>query len=216
MTKEDRILIADDHGIVRLGVTLLIKELRPHALIEEVEDYQGLVAVIKQKKFDLVILDINMPNGTFKETVDIIRHIQPQLKILILSSQDEQIYALRYLKMGANGFLHKLAPKQEMKKALEKMLDSGKYISEGIKENIVLDSINNHKSAQNPFETLSDREMEIADKLVKGLGLKEIAVQLNLHTSTVSTYKIRILQKLEVQSVAEIIELFRMYNNLIK
>ncbi|EGV44571.1 response regulator transcription factor [Bizionia argentinensis JUB59] len=206
-----RILVADDHGIVRMGLVQIIKQLRPQALLSEAEDYKSLSALISKESFDLVILDVNMPNGTLQQAIDFIKLKQPELKILIFSSQDEQLYALRYLKMGANGFLNKLSPKEQIDEALSAMFLKGQYISDEIKDSMVSNTLNKQQSSS-PIEVLSNRELEVANKLVEGLPLKELSNQLNLHTSTVSTYKNRVFEKLDIQSIPELVEIFRIYN----
>lgn len=205
-----RILVADDHGIVRMGLIQIIKQLRPLAILSEVEDFKTLSLLISKESFDLVILDVNMPNGTLQQAIDFITLKQPELKILIFSSQDEQLYALRYLKMGASGFLNKLSSKEKIDEALSAMLNKGQYISEEIKDSMVSNTINKNLGAS-PLEALSNRELEVANKLVEGLPLKELSNQLNLHTSTVSTYKNRVFEKLEIQSIPELVEILRMY-----
>jgi len=213
----ENILIADDHSIVRVGLSLMIKKLRPQAVIQEAESFKNVLDIISTVKFDLIILDINMPNGTFQQTFDIIKIKQPNVKVLVFSSQDESVYAIRYLKLGADGFLDKMADEETVKKALEKMLDKGNYVSTEVQDVLVFKSLNQKKHIpQNPLLILSDREMEIAERIIKGLTLKEISNDLNLHISSVSTYKSRILKKLEVQSIPELIDIFRFYHNLIK
>lgn len=206
-----KILIADDHGIVRMGVIQVIKEVRPSSILKEVKDYNELFEAIRKEQFDLLILDINMPNGTFQEAVEFIKIKQPHLKILVFSSQDEQLYAIRYLKMGAQGFLNKYSSKEEINKALNSMFDKGRYYSEEVKDTLLFSSINNEEIAANPLEKLSDRELEIAERLMEGLSSKELSNQLNIHSSTVSTYKNRIFQKLGVHSLPELIEVFKLY-----
>ncbi len=213
----ENILIADDHSIVRIGLSLMIKKLRPQAVIKEAESFKDVLNIITKIPFDLIILDVNMPNGTFQQTFDIIKIKQPKVKVLIFSSQDENVYAIRYLKLGADGFLDKMTDEKTVKKALEKMFDKGNYMSTEVQDALVSKSLNKKKYVpQNPLLILSDREMEIAELIIKGLTLKEIANDLSLHTSSVSTYKSRILKKLEVQSVPQLIDIFRFYQNLMR
>jgi len=213
----EKILIADDHSIVRIGLSIMIKKVRPQADIADADSFKSVLEIINKIKFDLIILDINMPNGNFQQTFDIIKIKQPDVKVLVFSSQDEKTYAIRYLKLGADGFLPKISDDVTLKKALEKMFDKGTYVSEDIKDTLISKSLNRKRpTTQNPLTTLSDREMEIADKLIKGETLKEISNELNLHVSTASTYKSRIFKKLEVQSIPELIDIFRFYDNLIK
>ncbi len=208
---EKRILLADDHGVVRMGLSLIIKKLRPNAALDVVDDYQKVMKIIKEKTFDLAILDLNMPNGNFQEALQAIRLWNPATKVMIFSSQDESLYAVRYLKMGADGFLHKDASEETINKALVKMLDKGKYMSEDVKDSLIFDKLNKQEAAKNPLEILSDREMEIAERLVVGDPMKEISYTLNIHPSTVSTYKTRILEKLNIHSIPELIKIFNFY-----
>ncbi len=211
MQADIRILVADDHGIVRMGLIQIIKQLKPHAVLSEVEDYKSLYKIVSKEKFDLAILDVNMPNGSLQEAIDFIKIKQPELKILIFSSQDEQLYAVRYLKMGAHGFLHKLSSNEKINKALNAMLQQGSFISEEVRNAMIFNSLN-QKVTSKPVESLSNRELEVANKLTEGLSLKEMSNQLNLHSSTISTYKNRVFEKLKVNSVPELIEVLKMYD----
>lgn len=212
----DRILIADDHGIVRMGLSLMIKKLRPQASIQEVDHYGAVLQAIGSSVYDLIILDVNMPNGTFQETLEIIKIKCPNTKVMVFSSQDENLYAIRYLKMGADGFLHKLAPEEEIQKALEKMLNKGSYVSEEVKDAMVFNAINKNVPLDSPLQLLSDREIEISELLMKGIPMKDISNELNLHVSTISTYKTRVFKKLDINSIPELIDVFRLYQDAVK
>lgn len=207
----DRIIVADDHGIVRMGLIQTIKKFRPEAMIYEVEDFKSLYKAILTEELDLAIMDVNMPNGSIQEAIDYIRIHKPQLKILIFSSQDEELYAMRYLKMGAGGYLSKQSSTTAIETALTAMLSTGRYASDNVKEAMFLESLNG-ATKNSPFEALSDRELQIANKLAEGLPLKEISNQLNLHSSTISTYKNRLFEKLKIRSIPELVEILRLYN----
>lgn len=206
-----RIIVADDHGIVRMGLIQTIKRLLPAAIISEVEDYRSLYKEILKEELNLAIMDVNMPNGSIQEAIDYIKIHQPNLKILIFSSQDEELYAMRYLKMGAGGYLSKQSSHAVIETALTAMLSTGRYASEVVKEAMFLGSLTG-ATKDSPFEALSDRELQIANKIAEGLSLKEISNQLNLHSSTISTYKNRLFEKLNIRSVPELVEILRMYN----
>jgi DNA-binding NarL/FixJ family response regulator len=193
-----------------MGLVQIIKQLRPHALLSEVDDYKSLSSLISRENFDLVILDVNMPNGTLQQAIDFIKLKQPELKILIFSSQDEHLYGLRYLKMGADGFLNKHSSKEKIDDALSAMLEKGQFISEGIKDTILSNTLNKEQKTS-PLESLSNRELEVANRLVEGLPLKELSNRLNLHSSTISTYKNRVFEKLKIQSIPDLVEVLRMY-----
>jgi two-component system invasion response regulator UvrY len=206
-----RIIVADDHGIVRMGLMQTIKRLLPAAIISEVEDYKSLYKAILKEELDLVIMDVNMPNGSVQEAIDYIKMHKPNLKILIFSSQDEEVYAMRYLKMGAGGYLSKQSAASVIQTALTAMLSTGRYASEVVKEAMFEASLTG-ATKESPFQALSDRELQIANKIAKGLSLKEISNQLNLHSSTISTYKNRLFDKLNIRSVPELVEILRLYN----
>lgn len=206
-----RIIVADDHGIVRMGLMQTIKRLLPAAIISEVEDYKSLYKAILKEELDLVIMDVNMPNGSVQEAIDYIKMHKPNLKILIFSSQDEEVYAMRYLKMGAGGYLSKQSAALVIQTALTAMLSTGRYASEVVKEAMFEASLTG-ATKESPFQALSDRELQIANKIAKGLSLKEISNQLNLHSSTISTYKNRLFDKLNIRSVPELVEILRLYN----
>jgi len=206
-----RIIVADDHGIVRMGLIQTIKGLLPAAAVSEVEDYKSLYKAILKEEFDLAIMDVNMPNGSVQEAIDYIKMHQPNLRILIFSSQDEELYAIRYLKMGAGGYLSKQSSSSVIETALRAMLNTGRYASDIVKEAMFLGSLTG-TTKDSPFESLSDRELQIANKIAEGLPLKEISNQLNLHSSTISTYKNRLFEKLNIKSVPELVEILRLYN----
>ena len=210
MQKIDRILVADDHEIVRMALLHVIRQLKPHAHLSEVNDYKSLYTAISNDSYDLVILDVNMPNGSFQEAVNYVKLKQPKIKILVFSSQDELIYALRYLKLGADGYLNKESSSAKIEKALNAMLTSGRYISEEVKDAMISESLNGPTNST-PIESLSNRELQIANKLVEGIPLKELSNTLNLHSSTISTYKNRLFEKLNIQSIPELVEVLRLY-----
>ena len=209
-TQNFTFLIADDHSIVRQGVSLLIKELFFSAKIHQAGNFKETLKVLRETPIDLLVLDINFPDGNSLNIIADIKAIQPDLKILILSAYDEDIYALRYLNAGASGYLNKGSNEEEMKQALKSMMLSGKYITQNIKDRI-LDSYISKKPI-NPLELLSNREVEVARLLIKGYGNMEIAEQLQVKKSTVSTFKNRIFEKLEINNLADLIDLFQLYN----
>lgn len=209
---DERIIVADDHGIVRMGLIQTIKRLRPDAIISEVEDFKSLYKVILKEELDLAIMDVNMPNGSIQEAIDYIKIHKPQLKILIFSSQDEDLYAIRYLKMGADGYLSKQSSTAVVETALSAILTTGRYISDDVKEAIFVESLHG-PTKKTTLESLSDRELQIANKLAEGIPLKELSNQLNLHSSTVSTYKNRLFEKLKIRSIPELVEILRLYNH---
>lgn len=209
-TPNHTFLIADDHSMVRQGVSLLIKELFFNAKIHQANNFKETLKILRETKIDLLVLDINFPDGNSLNIIADIKAIQPDSKILIFSAYDEDIYALRYLNAGASGYLNKGSNEQEVKNALKSMMVSGKYITQNIKDRI-LDSYISKKPV-NPLELLSNREVEVARLLIKGYGNMEIAEQLQVKKSTVSTFKNRIFEKLEINNLADLIDFFQLYN----
>ena len=202
-------LLADDHSVVRQGVSLLIKELFFNASIHHSGTFRETLKMLREHQIDLLILDINFPDGNSLSIIAEAKEIQPELKILIFSAYDEALYALRYLNAGASGYLNKGCNEEEMKQALQSMMMTGKYIRPSIKD-MVLDSYISGKPL-NPLEQLSDREIEVARLLIKGFGNMEISEMLGIKKTTVSTFKNRIFEKLSIDNLAELIDIFQLY-----
>lgn len=209
ITSNPSILIADDHSIVRQGVSIVVKELFFNPKLFLAGTFKETLKVVRENTLDLLILDINFPDGNSLKILDEIKSLQPELKIMIFTAYDEDIYALRYLNAGATGYLNKGCAEDEMKNALNSMMLNGKYITPNIKDKI-LDSYISKKPI-NPLDTLSVREIEVARLFIKGFGNMEIAEFLNIKKSTVSTFKNRIFEKLEINNIAELIEFFNLY-----
>ncbi|MBF7091613.1 response regulator transcription factor [Flavobacterium sp. ALJ2] len=204
-------LIADDHVVVRQGVNLILKELFSNAMVHKAATFSDTFKILKEVKIDLLILDVNFPDGNSINILAEIKAIQPDVKILIFSGLEESIYAMRYLNAGASGYLTKESSEDEMKLAINSMLSSGKYITQNIKDKILDSYIS--KKPTNPLEVLSNREMEVAHLFVKGYGNLEILELLKIKKTTVSTYKNRIFEKLEVDNLAELIKIFHLYHD---
>ena len=208
-----QILIADDHSIVRYGTALVVKEILPAGTISEARNFDELLKLIDTQTFDLLVLDINIPGGNYLQMIDVIRLRQPAVKILVFSGYDEQLYALRYLQAGADGYVVKQAPEGELKTAIQTILNNDKYISPAIKQNLI-NGLNAPKTGSgNPLNSLSNREMEVMQQLIKGASIAEISQTLSLQISTVSTYKTRIFEKLEVNNVVALVEKVKLYDS---
>ena len=207
-TSTKHILIADDHGVVRYGMMLLIKDLLPWAEVTQVGSFNETVEFIKTNKIDLVILDINLPGGNNIQMLDSLNEIQKNIRVLMFSAYEENLYATRYLQAGAKGYLHKQNSNAEIKKAIQTVCSGGIYMSDEVK-NIMLNKMLNHNENQNPLDLLSNREFEVAQMLIYGHGITDISSLLNLQMSTVSTYKNRIFEKLNVTNIVQLIDKFR-------
>jgi two-component system, NarL family, invasion response regulator UvrY len=206
------VLIADDHSIVRYGTSFVIKELLPTGTIREAQNFDQALKLLDTHKFDLMVLDINIPGGNNLQMIDVIKLRQPNVKILIFSGYDEQLYALRYLQAGADGYLVKQATDGELKTAIQTIQNNDKYISHTVRQSL-LNGLSAKKAApHNPLTSLSNREMEIMQQLVIGAAVAEIGAALGLQISTVSTYKSRIFEKMKVNNVVELAEKVRLYD----
>lgn len=204
-------LIADDHSIVRQGISMLINEIFINAKIYQSGNFKETLKILDESKIDILVLDINFPDGNSINIIKDIKASQPDIKILIFTAYNEDIYALRYLNSGASGYLNKGSSEEEMKLALTSMVLTGKYITQNVKDRILDSYIS--KSPINPIEQLSNRELEVARMLIKGHGNLEISDILNIKKTTVSTFKNRIFEKLEIENLASLIEVFRIYSD---
>lgn len=205
------ILVADDHAIVRYGTTLIIKEMLPGVRVREAENFHQTLKLLDSQPFDLLVLDINIPGGNNLQMIDVIRLHQPRIKILIFSAYDEQLFALRYFQAGVDGYLVKHSPEEELKSAIRMVLNQEKYISPTVKQHLLNGLVARQHTPGNPLQALSNRETEVMQLLVKGSGVAEISSALSLQVSTVSTYKSRIFEKLEVSNVIELAEKVKLY-----
>jgi DNA-binding NarL/FixJ family response regulator len=209
---EKKILIVDDHFIVRSGMSLLLENELDSVQIFGANDFQDALIECGTNTFDLVILDINLPGGKKCYMVDDLRELQKEVKILIFSAHEEDIYAFRYIQAGANGYLNKLSDSDTIVKAVKAVLETGKYISVDIMEKFI--AFSQHKrESNNPLEELTHREFEIAELLVKGLGNLEIANELDIKMTTVSTHKLNIFKKTHITNIIELSEMFKKFTD---
>jgi DNA-binding NarL/FixJ family response regulator len=210
MKADLKILLVDDHLVVRKGIELILKEEFKSSTIFNSENYDEAIAIMEQNSIDLVLLDINI-NGV--ENIKIMRklkEIQPQVKILVFSSHDEKQYGLRYIEQGADGYLNKFCSEDKIVEAISFIVKKGYFYSETIKEKLV--SKSKKKLSSNPIDSLSNREYEIATMLINGYGNLEIANKLDIQMSTVSTYKNRVFEKLNITNVVALSDLFKNSN----
>lgn len=203
-------LLIDDHEIIRLGVKSVLNEMYFPCTILEADNEQSAIEQLKKNKFDLIVMDVHMPNTDTSGLLQYIINLHPESKVLIFSMSDEKIYAKKFLKQGAKGFVSKTAGLSELTHAITLVLNNRRYISETLADSLA-DQIGD-KQTNNPFEKLSSREIDIASLLIKGVTISEISEQLNISISTVSTYKSRIFEKLKLNNISELIEMGRLYN----
>ncbi|MCE6990129.1 response regulator transcription factor [Dyadobacter sp. CY323] len=208
-----QILLVEDHAIVRLATKVLVQELLNPVKVMEAATFGETLAAVAANTFDLILLDINIPNGEGFNMMPKIREIQPKVLILIFSSLEEQIYALHYIKAGANGFLSKNSSQNEIKRAILSMFESGNYLSQAVQQQLLKNTLESKTNGENPLKHLSQRELEVMDMLLEGYWTKEIAIHLNLTESSVSTYKARIFEKLGVSTLIEMFKKVQIYKS---
>lgn len=194
-----RVIIADDHGFIRLGLMQILRDEYPSVEIAEVSDGKQLLEEVVLYDWDLVITDLDMPVINGMEALVKIKLLKPALPVLILSIFTDDLYALRVLKEGASGYLNKNSAPNELINAIQMIRLGKKYIPSNIAEKL-LDTDMDKK----PHETLSNREFEIFRLLANGKSLSQIAKQLSLALSTVSTHRSRILEKMNLSSNADL------------
>lgn len=197
-----KILIADDHAVVRKGLRQILVEEYPSAKIGEASDAEGLLAEVMKDDWNIVICDMNMPGRSGLDALTQIKHVAPQLPVLIMSMYPEDQYALRVLKAGASGYLSKDNIHDDIIKAVQTVQLGKKFITPTIAEKLA-NALGEERSLQ-PHEILSDREFDVFKLLASGKAVSEIAAQLSLSATTVSTYRSRIMEKMSMKSNAEL------------
>lgn len=197
-----RVLIADDHAIVRKGIKQLLLEEYPSAHAGEAGDAESLISEVMQQQWDVVICDLNMPGRSGLDALQQVKQLNPKLPVLIMSMYPEDQYALRVLRAGASGYLAKETVHEELIKAIKTVLNGRRYLTSGVAEKLAesLDS----SSEKMPHELLSDREFDVFKLLAMGKTVSEIAQQLTLSVTTISTYRSRIMEKMNMHSNAEL------------
>ncbi len=207
-----RILIADDHTIVRKGLRQILAEEFTDAHIQEVSDADELITMVIKEKWDVVISDLSMPGKSGLEALQYIKQHMPEIPVLILSIHPEEQYAIRVLKAGASGYLSKDTAPDELVNAVHRVLLGKRYITVSMAEKIA-DTLNKD-SEKKLHETLSAREFNVFKMIASGKAVSEIADSLSLSVTTVSTYRARIMAKMNMKTNANL-TLYAIENNLL-
>lgn len=195
-----KIILADDHSFIRLGLIQILKDEYPLVEITEVGDGESLINEVSKKDFDLVISDLDMPGRSGLEALMQIKIIKPDLPVLILSIYSEDLYAVRVLKAGASGYLNKNAAPYELITAIQRIALGRKYITSELAEKLLI----HLDSDKEPHELLSNREFEVFKLLSVGKTITQIAEMLSLALTTVSTHRSRIMDKLGLANNSEL------------
>jgi DNA-binding NarL/FixJ family response regulator len=197
-----KIIIADDHSVVRRGIKQILTDEFDIQVIAEAANTDELCNLLKISPCDLVILDITMPGKSGLDAIYDIKKFYPNVKILILSMHPEEEIAMRAIKTGADGYLNKDSVPEELIRAIRKLISGGKYISPALSDALISKLQNN--ISEHPHDELSQREFQVLCLIASGYSLTEIAEKFSLSIKTISTYRSRILEKLNLKSNVEI------------
>jgi DNA-binding NarL/FixJ family response regulator len=198
-----RVVIADDHTIVREGLKQLLSAAPDLAVIGEAQNGQEVLQRVREDDFDVLLLDMSMPGRSGIELIRQVRGEKPKLRILVLTMHEEGQYAVRAIKAGAAGYLTKDSASAQLVVAIRKVAAGGAFISSGVAEQFALGAMAH--TDRPPHTALSDREYQVFEMLVAGKSVTDIAERLNLSVKTVSTHKAHVMQKMNMTNQAELI-----------
>lgn len=199
-----RLLLADDHEILREGLRYVVSLSRDIAVVGEAADADSTLELCRTVAADVLLLDVSMPGPGVLDTIRAVKGLRPHLKILVLSVHPEEQYARRVLAAGADGYLTKNHSSRDLALAVQQVHSGQKYLTPSLAQELALDLVRG-RQAHDAHEALSSREYETLLQLGAGRGVREIATRLNLSPKTVRTYRARILEKMNLKSTAEII-----------
>jgi DNA-binding NarL/FixJ family response regulator len=208
-----KILIADDHAVVRRGIRQLLAEELRNATFGEAADAQEALESVRKQDWDLLILDVSMPGRSGLDVLKEIKGFRPKLRVLVLSIHPENQYAIRILKAGAVGYMTKETLPMELVKAVRKVLAGGPYVSPTLAEKLATNLAADTR--ESPHETLSNREFEVLRMIASGKTVTQIARELSLSAKTVSTYRTRVLEKMGMKTSAELTH-YAIFNRLVE
>ncbi len=197
-----RILIADDHELVRRGLRQILTEAFPAVIVGEAANASETLQEASKNDWDIVLLDINMPGRSGIDVLQDLKELYPRLPVVVLTAFPERDYAIRAFKLGASGYVSKQAASSELMAAIHKALSGGRYITPSLAETLAAAVAG--EAAAAPHETLSNRELQVLREVAMGKPLKQIADELSLSEKTVGTYRMRISRKLGLATNVEI------------
>lgn len=205
-------MIADDHAILRRGLKEILMGELDGVMCGEAENGQQALDQIQSRDWDLLILDVTMPGRGGLDVMKNLKALRPRLPVLVLSMHPEDQYGKRVLKAGASGYMNKESAPEELMKAVRKLLGGGRYVSPALAETLALDL--SQDTGRPAHESLSDREFEVLRKIASGKTVSQIAEELHLSVTTVSTYRARILEKMRMSTTAELMH-YALRNHLV-
>jgi DNA-binding NarL/FixJ family response regulator len=198
-----RLVIADDHAIVREGLKRIVGEAPGLQVEAEAADGSEVMKAVREREFDVLVLDLSMPGRSGMELIKLVKSEKPKLRVLVLSMHQETQYAVRAIKSGASGYLTKESAPAQLVQAIHKIASGGAYISAEVAEQLALGAMPGSGAA--PHESLSDREFEVFRQLVAGSSVTEIAANLKLSVKTVSTHKANLMAKLGIANQSDLV-----------
>jgi DNA-binding NarL/FixJ family response regulator len=198
-----RVVLADDHTIVREGIKQLLLAASDFEIVAEASDGFEVMQRVRECDFDVLLLDMSMPGKSGVELIKQVKGEKPRLRVLVLSMHEEQQYAIRAIKAGASGYLTKESASGQLVSALRKIASGGVFITPAVAEQLALGAM--PQTEAEPHTLLSDREYQVFELLVAGKGVTDIGERLNLSVKTVSTHKARLMQKMGMKNQAELI-----------
>jgi DNA-binding NarL/FixJ family response regulator len=207
-----KILLADDHAVVRQGVKQILAEAFAQATFGEAHNAHELLALVGGERWDIVVLDLNMTDSNGLEALKQIKQAHAQLPVLILSMFPEDQYAVRTIRAGAAGYLNKESAPEELVLAIRKILHGGQYISPTVADELV--QYARQEDDQPLYKHLSDREYQVLCLIASGKEVKEISSELGLSAKTISTYRARLLDKMNMKTNAEL-TYYAIHNGLV-
>ncbi|HZR17394.1 MAG TPA: response regulator transcription factor [Verrucomicrobiae bacterium] len=205
-----RVLIVDDHQVVRRGVKEIFTDAFPSMQVVEAEDSKTALEFLMTQEWDLVLLDINLPGRSGLEVLEQAKRLRPKTPVLVLSAYPEEEFAIRSLKAGASGYLNKSLASDEILAAARKVLSGGRYVTISLAERLASTLGPDVQSA--PHESLSSRELQVLRLIASARTIKQIAAELGLSEKTVSTYRVRLAKKLGLSSNVRLARYALKYN----
>lgn len=206
------IILADDHDIVRTGLKRLLDDVPEITVLGEARNGAEAIELVKEHAPDVAILDINMPELNGIETTEKLHRDYPELKIIIVSMHSDEVILQRLLKAGANAYLTKGSGIEEITHAIDKVMEGENYICHEVAQKMALVKSGNNETS--PFQSLSDRELQVLGLIIKGVKVNDISEKLHLSPKTVSTYRTRLFSKLQVKNDVELTKLAMQYGYL--
>ena len=198
-----RIVIADDHAIVREGLKRIVAPIDDMSVVGEAADGTEVMQRVRELEFDLLVLDLSMPGRSGMELIRLVHAERPKLRILVLSMHQELQYAVRAIKSGAGGYLTKESAPAQLEQAIRKIAGGGAFVSAEVAQQLALGAMPDNQGQ--PHEALSNREFEVLQALLQGQSVTDIAGRLNLSVKTVSTHKANLMHKMGLQNQSDLI-----------